>query len=297
MVLLSRKRKSVLVRRTVEILTRMVTTKVQAIVEMVAEIDAGNQARNQGILVMITIESLRSKFECLNIFDLVITRMKIRKFFSSYDREREYDDDYYYGRRGADYEDSDRRDASYRDEDRRHTSRDDLDRSERDRDRHSREEHDRRGRAKDEIDDRDGRRRLDKTADPRHMERGGREYDPRYPRDPRDRDYLERDRRRDDRRSRRYPEYDPRDPRESYRREYYGDTFNTKYEFFLLTIIVPDIIAASCKPNDLFSSSRPSSRSSYNERERDYYPRSRDPYSSYGYNSKTNINFINISSS
>ncbi|XP_033228238.1 uncharacterized protein LOC117180044 isoform X4 [Belonocnema kinseyi] len=175
-----------------------------------------------------------------------------------YDREREYDDDYYYERRrGADYdraynsrEDLDRREVSYREEDRRHASRDDLDR-------HGREEIDRRARAKGEVDEREvGRRRADdlrrEREDPRRRDREGREYDPRY---PRDRDYPDRDRRRDDRRPRRYDDYDSRD---AYRRDYYDDPYNR--------------------------TSRPSSRSSYNDRDRDrdYYMRSRDPY--YAYN-------------
>ncbi|KAJ8680007.1 hypothetical protein QAD02_015794 [Eretmocerus hayati] len=186
-----------------------------------------------------------------------------------YDRDRDFDDDYYYDRRrGADYdrpynsrEDLDRRDGSFREDDRRLNNRDDLERE-----RHSREDLDRRSRHKEEIDDRDGgRRRIDERrrdtpGEPRRLDREGREFDPRY---PRDRDYLdrERDRRRDDRRPRRHPEYDPRDPRdprEPYRREYYEDSYGRN--------------------------SRPSSRSSYNDRDRDYYMRGRDPYSSYPYN-------------
>ncbi|XP_058802718.1 uncharacterized protein LOC131670805 isoform X2 [Phymastichus coffea] len=179
-----------------------------------------------------------------------------------YDRDREFDDDYGYGRRGADYdrsyyEDLGRRDSSFRDDDRRHASRDDLDRNERDRDRHSREDHDRRGRIKpDELEDRDCRRRLeerrrDRSADPRHVERSSREYDPRYPKDLRERDYHEREGRRRDGRGRRYPEYDSR---ESF-------------------------------------SSRPSSRSSYNERERDhYYMRPRESYS-YGFSNYSSYEY------
>ncbi|XP_035722882.1 protein transport protein Sec16A-like isoform X7 [Vespa mandarinia] len=170
-----------------------------------------------------------------------------------YDREREYDDDYYYERRrGVDnerpYNDFERRDLSYRDDDRKHHSRDDLDR-------HPRDEIERRNRVKDDSDDRDGRRRQDdrrrdRGDDPRRREREIRDYDLRY---TRDREYVGRDRRRDDRRPRRYDDYDIRDP---YRREYYEDPYSR--------------------------SSRPSSRSSYNDRDREYYMRSRDPY--YAYN-------------
>lgn len=162
---------------------------------------------------------------------------------SYYERDREYDDEYYYDRRrGTDYE-------------RVYNSREALDRREtsfREGDRRlaSRDDlDDRRGRLKDE-DERDGRRRDDRRGlrgeDPRRRER---ELDPRYPRDPRERDFAERDRRREDRR-RLYDDYGGRDPR----REYYDDPYAR--------------------------SSRPSSRSSYNDR--DYYMRSRDPY--YGYN-------------
>lgn len=170
---------------------------------------------------------------------------------SYYERDREYDDEFYYDRRrGPDFErtynsreDLDRREASFREGDRRHSSRDDLD--------------ERRGpgRLKEE-DERELRRRderrggVNRVEDPRR--RDGRDYDPRYPRDPREREYnADRERRREERR-RRYDEYDPRDPR----REYYDDPY--------------------------VRNSRPSSRSSYNDRERDYYMRSRDPY--YGYN-------------
>ncbi|XP_012286422.1 uncharacterized protein LOC105702982 isoform X2 [Orussus abietinus] len=172
---------------------------------------------------------------------------------SYYDREREYDDDYYYDRRrGADYdraynsrEDLDRREP-YRDDDRRHPSRDDLDR-------HGRDDIDRRGRIKDDLEKRDSRRRVDerrRVDDTRRRE--PREFDPRF---PRDREYpdRDRDRRRDDRRGRRYNDFESRD---QYRREYYDDPYGR--------------------------SSRPSSRSSYNDRDRDYYMRNRDPY--YGYN-------------
>ncbi|XP_043500404.1 uncharacterized protein LOC122522990 isoform X1 [Polistes fuscatus] len=171
-----------------------------------------------------------------------------------YDREREYDDDYYYDRRrGVDnerpYNDFERRDLSYRDDDRKHHSRDDLDR-------HPRDDIERRNRAKDEPDDgrrrQDDPRRRDRGDDPRRRDRETRDYDLRY---PRDREYPGRERRRDDRpsRPRRYDDYDIRD---SYRREYYEDPYNR--------------------------SSRPSSRSSYNDRDREYYMRSRDPY--YAYN-------------
>ena len=82
---------------------------------------------------------------------------------------------------------------------------------------------------KEDIDDRRriDERRSDRSADPRRIERDGREYDPRY---PRDREFMdrERDRRRDDRRGRRYPEYDSRDPRDNYRREYYDDSYSRK---------------------------------------------------------------------
>ncbi|XP_015433708.1 PREDICTED: protein transport protein Sec16A isoform X2 [Dufourea novaeangliae] len=169
-----------------------------------------------------------------------------------YDREREYDDDYYYDRRRGGENDRsynardefDRREMPYREDDRKHHSRDDLDR-------HIREEVERRSRTKDDLDERDGRRRVDdrrkdRPDDVRRREREVRDYDPRY---PRDRDYLDRDRRREDRRPRRYDDYDVRDP-------YYDDPYSR--------------------------GSRPSSRSSYNDRDRAYYSRSRDPY--YGYN-------------
>ncbi|XP_048506299.1 uncharacterized protein LOC105694018 isoform X4 [Athalia rosae] len=172
-----------------------------------------------------------------------------------YDRDRDYDEDYYYEpRRGVDFEraynsreDLDRRDTSYRDDERRHTSRDDLDRRGREK-----EELDRRSRGKDDLDDRrkrDNDRRKVRDGDTRA--RDPRDYDPRY---VRDREYPDRERGREtDRRGRRYEDYDPRD---SYRRDYYEDPYTR--------------------------SSRPSSRSSYNDRDRDYYTRGRDPY--YGYN-------------
>ncbi|XP_076386617.1 endoplasmic reticulum export factor secretory 16 isoform X3 [Megachile rotundata] len=171
-----------------------------------------------------------------------------------YDREREFDDDYFYDRRrGGDNDrtyptrdEFDRREIPYREDDRKHHSRDDLDR-------HAREEIDRR-RVKEDLDERDGRRRPEdrrkERDDMRRRDREAREYDPRY---SRDREYIDRDRRRDDRRSRRYDDYDIRDP---YRREYYDDPYSR--------------------------GSRPSSRSSYNDRDREYYMRTRDPY--YGYN-------------
>ncbi|XP_011687970.1 PREDICTED: uncharacterized protein LOC105450057 isoform X2 [Wasmannia auropunctata] len=177
-----------------------------------------------------------------------------------YDRDREYEDDYYYerGRRVGDNErqynardDFERRDASYRDDERKHHSRDDLDR-------HGRDDMDRRVRGKEDLDERDARRRpddrrRDRGEDPRRRDRDPRDYDARYSRDPRDREYMDgRERRRDDRRSRRYDDYD-RDP---YRRDYYDDPYGR--------------------------SSRPSSRSSYNDRDREYYMRGRDSY--YGYN-------------
>ncbi|CAL7947946.1 unnamed protein product [Xylocopa violacea] len=172
-----------------------------------------------------------------------------------YDREREYDDDYYYDRRRGGENDRtyntrdefDRREIPYREDDRKHHSRDDLDR-------HTREEIDRRSRPKEDLDDRDIRRRPDDRrkdrADDgvRRRERDIRDYDSRY-----SREYLDRDRRREDRRPRRYDDYDIRDP---YRREYYDDPYSR--------------------------GSRPSSRSSYNDRDREYYMRSRDPY--YPYN-------------
>ncbi|XP_014489136.1 PREDICTED: uncharacterized protein LOC106752154 isoform X3 [Dinoponera quadriceps] len=108
---------------------------------------------------------------------------------------------------------------------------------------------DRRIRGKEDPDERDGRRRPDdrrRVDDPRR--RDPRDYDSRF---FRDRDYVDRERRRDDRRSRRYDDYDMRDP---YRREYYDDPYGR----------------------------RPSSRSSYNDRDREYYMRARDPY--YAYN-------------
>ncbi|XP_015591007.1 uncharacterized protein LOC107265717 isoform X7 [Cephus cinctus] len=182
-----------------------------------------------------------------------------------YDRDREYEEDYFYDRRrGPDYEraynsreDLDRRDPSYRDDDRRHPSRDDLDRR-------GREDVDRRVRGKDDPDDSRRRlddRRRDRVDDPRRRDRDPRNFDPRF---PRDRDYPDRDRRRDDRR-RRYDEYETREP---FRREYYDDPYGR--------------------------GSRPSSRSSYNDRDRDYYLRARDPYYAYngygGYDYGTNYN-------
>ncbi|XP_011171826.1 uncharacterized protein LOC105204448 isoform X2 [Solenopsis invicta] len=180
-----------------------------------------------------------------------------------YDRKNayyEYEDDYYYERRRAGdndrqyntRDDFERRDVPYRDEDRKHHSRDDLDR-------HSRDDMERRVRGKEDIDERDGRRRPDdrrRGDDLRRRDRDPRDYDARYsrdPREPRDREYMDRDRRRDDRRPRRYDDYDVRDP---YRRDYYDDPYGR--------------------------SSRPSSRSSYNDRDREYYMRARDPY--YAYN-------------
>ncbi|XP_011641290.1 uncharacterized protein LOC105429805 isoform X2 [Pogonomyrmex barbatus] len=178
-----------------------------------------------------------------------------------YDRDREYEDDYYYERRRVGdndrqynaRDDFERRDVPYRDDERKHHSRDDLDR-------HGREDMERRVRGKEDSDERDGRRRPDERRrdrgdDPRRRDRDPRDYrdDPRYSRDPRDREYMDRDRRRDDRRPRRYDDYDIRDP---YRRDYYDDPYGR--------------------------SSRPSSRSSYNDRDREYYMRARDPY--YAYN-------------
>ncbi|KAG7208272.1 hypothetical protein KM043_014515 [Ampulex compressa] len=173
-----------------------------------------------------------------------------------YDRDREYEDDYYYDRRRVgeadrpynSREEFERREVLYREDDRKHHSRDELDR-------HARDEVDRRSRSKDELDERDGRRRMDdrrreRGEDSRHREREIRDYDSRY---ARDREYHERDRRRDDRRPRRYEDYDIRDP---YRREYYDDPYGRN--------------------------SRPSSRSSYNDRDREYYMRMRNPY--YAYN-------------
>ncbi|XP_077272641.1 endoplasmic reticulum export factor secretory 16 isoform X2 [Temnothorax americanus] len=172
-----------------------------------------------------------------------------------YERDREYEDDYYYERRRVGdndrqynaRDDFERRDVPYRDDERKHQSRDDLDR-------HGRDDMDRRVRGKEDVDERDGRRRPDdrkRVDDPRR--RDPRDYDARYSRDPRDREYVDRDRRRDDRRPRRYDDYDIRD---QYRREYYDDPYGR--------------------------SSRPSSRSSYNDRDREYYMRTRDPY--YAYN-------------
>ncbi|XP_011256769.1 uncharacterized protein LOC105251566 isoform X2 [Camponotus floridanus] len=170
-----------------------------------------------------------------------------------YDHDREYEDDYYYDRRRAGDNDRQytviprdefkRRDNPYRDDDRPHRSRDDLDR-------YGREDMDRRVRGKEDLDERDGRRRLQddrRREDPRRRDRDPRDYDARYsrdPRDPRDKDYMDRERRR-----RRYDDYDIRD---SYRRDYYDDPYGR--------------------------SSRPSSRSSYNDKDREYYIRTKDPY-------------------
>ncbi|KAG5306835.1 SC16A protein, partial [Acromyrmex insinuator] len=179
-------------------------------------------------------------------------------------RERRREDDYYYERRRAGdnerqynaRDDFERRDVPYREDERKHHSRDDLDR-------HGRDDMDRRIRGKEDLDERDSRRRPDDRRrdrgddrDPRRRDRDPRDYDARYSRDPRDREYMDRERRRDDRRSRRYEDYDIRDP---YRRDYYDDPYGR--------------------------SSRPSSRSSYNDRDREYYMRARDPYYAYnGYN-------------
>ncbi|XP_072764832.1 uncharacterized protein Sec16 isoform X2 [Anoplolepis gracilipes] len=176
-----------------------------------------------------------------------------------YDHDREYEDDYYYDRRRAGdndrqynvpRDDFKRRDISYRDDDRKHHSRDDLDR-------YAREDMDRRVRGKEDLDERDGRRRPQddrRREDPRRRDRDSRDYDARYsrdPRDPRDKDYMDRERRR----PRRYDDYDMRD---SYRRDYYDDIYGR--------------------------SSRPSSRSSYNDKDREYYARTKDPY--YAYNAR-----------
>ncbi|XP_018059402.1 PREDICTED: uncharacterized protein LOC108694426 isoform X2 [Atta colombica] len=176
-----------------------------------------------------------------------------------YDRDREYEDDYYYERRRAGdndrqysaRDDFERRDVPYREDERKHHSRDDLDR-------HGRDDMDRRIRGKEDLDERDSRRRpddrrRDRGDETRRRDRDPRDYDARYSRDPRDREYMDRERRRDDRRSRRYEDFDIRDP---YRRDYYDDPYGR--------------------------SSRPSSRSSYNDRDREYYMRTRDPY--YAYN-------------
>ncbi|XP_020290627.1 uncharacterized protein LOC109858109 isoform X2 [Pseudomyrmex gracilis] len=146
-----------------------------------------------------------------------------------HDRDREYDDEYYYDRRRVSdndrqynaRDDFERRDVgTYRDDDRKHHSRDDLDR-------YAREDVDRRIRGKEDPDERDGRRRLDDRR-------------------------KDRDRRRDDRRPRRYNDYDIKDP---YRRDH-DDRYGR--------------------------GSRPSSRSSYNDRDCDYYY---PPYGyGYGYN-------------
>lgn len=140
-----------------------------------------------------------------------------------------------------------------------YNSREDLDRRDA-----SFRETDRRHLSRDDLDDRrrlkdDDRRGHRSEVDPRR--RDTRDYEP--PRYPRDRDY---DRRRDERR-RYYGDYDPRDPRDTRdprdpRREFYDDPYTR--------------------------SSRPSSRSSYNDRERDFYGR-RDPY--YGYNGYNTYDF------
>lgn len=148
-----------------------------------------------------------------------------------YERDREYEDDYYYERRRVGdndrqynaRDDFERRDVPYRDDERKHQSRDDLDR-------HGRDDMDRRVRGKEDVDERDGRRRPDERRrgdDPRRRDRDPRDYDARYSRDPRDREYMDRDRRRDDRRPRRYDDYDIRDP---YRRDYYDDPYGRRYK-------------------------------------------------------------------
>ncbi|CAL1681823.1 unnamed protein product [Lasius platythorax] len=173
-----------------------------------------------------------------------------------YDHDREYEDDYYYDRRrvgdsdrqyNIPRDDFKRRDIPYRDDDRKHHSRDDLDR-------YAREDMDRRVRGKEDLDERDGRRRPQddrRREDPRR--RDPRDYDARYSRDPRDKDYMDRERRR----PRRYDDYDTRD---SYRRDYYDDLYGR--------------------------SSRPSSRSSYNDKDREYYARTKDPYYAYNVNAR-----------
>ncbi|XP_050456313.1 protein transport protein Sec16A isoform X4 [Cataglyphis hispanica] len=176
-----------------------------------------------------------------------------------YDHDREYEDDYYYDRRRAGdtdrpynvaRDDFKRRDIPYRDDDRKHHSRDDLDR-------YAREDMDRRVRGKEDLDERDGRRRPQddrRREDPRRRDRDPRDYDARYSRDPRDKDYIDRERRR----PRRYDhDYDIRDP---YRRDYYDDLYGR--------------------------SSRPSSRSSYNDKDREYYARTKDPYYAYNMNAR-----------
>ncbi|XP_046418390.1 uncharacterized protein LOC124178788 isoform X2 [Neodiprion fabricii] len=175
------------------------------------------------------------------------------------DRDRDFDEEYYYeSRRGGDFdrtynsrEDLDRREGPYRDDERRHTSRDDLDRRGRDKDDPDNQKI--RSRPKDDLEDRrrrdDDRRKAREELDARG--RDTRDYDHRY---FRDREYTDRDRRREpDRRGRRYEDYEPRD---HYRRDYYEDLYARN--------------------------SRPSSRSSYNDRDRDYYSRSRDPH--FGHN-------------
>ncbi|XP_029677547.1 uncharacterized protein LOC115244220 [Formica exsecta] len=176
-----------------------------------------------------------------------------------YDHDREYEDDYYYDRRrtgdndrqyNVPRDDFKRRDIPYRDDDRKHHSRDDLDR-------YAREDMDRRVRGKEDLDERDGRRRPQddrRREDPRRRDRDPRDYDARYSRDPRDKDYVDRERRR----PRRYDhDYDIRD---SYRRDYYDDLYGR--------------------------SSRPSSRSSYNDKDREYYARTKDPYYAYNANAR-----------
>lgn len=219
-----------------------------------------------------------------------------------YDRDREYDDDYYYDRRRAGdndrpyntRDDFERRDIPYRgDDDRKHHSRDDLDR-------HVREDMDRRGRGKEDLEERDGRRRLDdrrrddrRGDDPRRRDPRD-PYDSRYPRDPRDsrdRDFLERERRRDDRRSRRYDDYDIRDP---YRRDpYYDDPYGRRCVVLFLRQALRFYLCNIYISFHSFSS-RPSSRSSYNDRDREYYMRARDPY--YAYNGTCcDINYVTSS--
>ncbi|XP_011312055.1 uncharacterized protein Sec16 [Fopius arisanus] len=180
-------------------------------------------------------------------------RRRYDRNYYEHDRDREFDEDYYYDRRRPDYdrpynsrEDLDRRDASYRNGDRGHRVEDNDDPGRRGRGRSEEERDSRPVGKRDELrnqrDRSDDNRRRDRERDVRdYYMRDGRDI-----RDPRIRDFPDSDRRR-----RRFDEYD-----RDHRREYYDDPYSR--------------------------SSRPSSRSSYNDRERDYYLRPRDPY--YGYN-------------
>ncbi|XP_063973420.1 uncharacterized protein LOC135160622 isoform X2 [Diachasmimorpha longicaudata] len=177
-------------------------------------------------------------------------RRRYDKNYYEHMGDRPCDDDYYYDRRRGDYdrpyssrEDLDRRDTSYRSGDGGHRVDDNDDSGRRGR---ARGDDERDGRGMGKRDER--RSRTERSDEAKRRDRDGRDYymrDGRDSRDPRSRDFTDSDRRR-----RRFEDYE-----RDHRREYYDDPYSR--------------------------SSRPSSRSSYNDRDRDYYMR-RDMY--YGYN-------------